>query len=85
MLAIYLFFQDKPNVILPDSTVSQTVKGKWLLQVCEDHIKKFVFNADEMTGLVEQTAELQQAEGDRWRCRAQGCEATYAYHSGRVR
>lgn len=78
------FFQDKPNVIVPDSTVSQTTQGKWLLQVCEDHIKKFVFNADEMTSLVEQTAELQQAEAGRWRCRAQGCEAIYAYHSGRV-
>jgi len=69
MLTIYLFFLDKPNVILPDSTVFQTIQGKWLLQVCEDHIKKFVFNADEMTGLVEQTAELQQAEGGRRRCR----------------
>ena len=79
------FFQDKPNVILPDSTVSQTTQGKWLLQLCEDHIKKFVFNADEMTSLVEQTEELQQAEAGGWRCRAQGCGAIYAYHSGRVR
>ena len=85
MIFIFLFLQDKPNVILPDSTVSQTTQGKWLLQVCEDHIKKFVFNADEMTSLIEQTAELQQAEASRWRCRAQGCEAIYAYHSGRVR
>ena len=85
MIFIFLFFQDKPNVILPDSTVSETTQGKWLLQVCEDHIKKFVFNADEMTSLIEQTADLQQAEAGRWRCRAQGCEAIYAYHSGRVR
>ena len=81
----FFFFQDKPNVILPDSTVSQTTQGKWLLQLCEDHIKKFVFNADEMTSLVEQTEELQQAEAGGWRCRAQGCGAIYAYHSGRVR
>ena len=80
-----MFFQDKPNVILPDTTVCHTIQGKWLLQVCEDHMKKFVFNDDEMTALVEQTSEVQQAEGGRWRCRAQGCEATYAYHSGRVR
>lgn len=59
MLLIFLFFQHKANVILPDLTVFQTIQGKWLLQVCEDHIKKFVFNADEMTGLVEQTAQLQ--------------------------
>lgn len=50
-------------------------------------MKKFVFNADELSTLVEQTKELQEAhkhEG-RWKCRAEGCIATYVYHSGRVR
>ena len=84
-IIIFFCFQDKPDVILPDTTVSPTCQGKWLLEVCEDYVKKFVLNADEMTSLVEQTAELQQAEAGRRRCRAQGCEATYAYHSSRVR
>ncbi|XP_028409246.1 uncharacterized protein LOC114531831 [Dendronephthya gigantea] len=77
---------DSPNgVTLPDSDAPAPTKGKWLLDVCEEHVKRFVFNAGEMTGLVEQTDQLQQEESGRWVCRAEDCDASYKLHSGRVR
>ena len=79
------FFQDSPNVIIWDSTVPGPTQGKWLLDICKEHVKRFVFNTDEMSTLVEQTDQLQQAENGRWICRAEGCEASYKFHSGRVR
>ena len=76
-----------PNVILPDSNVQKETQAKWLLEICEEHVKKFLFNADELSTLVEQTKDLQEAhkQEGRWKCRAEGCIATYVYHSGRVR
>ena len=70
-----------------DSSVKKEVQAKWLLELCEEHVKKFVFNADELRSLVDQTVELHEArkEDGHWRCRANGCEATYVYHSNRVR
>ena len=50
-------------------------------------MKKFLINADELSTLVEQTKEFQEAhkQEGRWKCRAEDCIATYVYHSSRVR
>ena len=82
-----LMFPDTPNLIFPDSSVQKETQARWLIEICEEHVKKFVFNAHELSILVEQTAELQDAnkQEGRWKCRAEGCMATYAYHSSRVR
>ena len=73
--------------MLPDSSVRKEVQAKWLLELCEEHVRKFVFHADELRSLVDQTVELQEARKDdgQWRCRADVCEATFVYHSNRVR
>ena len=71
---------------MPDASVSKQTRAKWLLEVCEEHIKKYVFNTDELSSLVMQTTELEAVNNDsRWTCRADNCNMNYAYHSGRVR
>ena len=71
---------------MPDSSVSKTTRAKWLLEICEEHVQKYVFNADELTSLAAQTTELEAAnQGGRLTCRADNCNMNYAYHSGRVR
>lgn len=71
---------------MPEKSVSKQTRAKWLLEICEEHVKKFVFNTDEISKLVAQTTELGGVDREsRWVCRASGCDRTYAYHSGRVR
>lgn len=70
-----------------DATVSKQIRAKWLLEICEELLKKFVSNTDELTSLVAQTTELEVAinQDSRWMCRANSCGRSFAYHSGRVR
>lgn len=86
-LLFFLIITDQPNTVMPDSTVPKHVQAKWLLEICENCLKKFVFNAGEIESLVTQSTELQQAqrEAGRWKCRHEGCQATYVLHSSRVR
>lgn len=71
---------------MPDESVSKQTRAKWLIEVCEEHVRKYVFNTDEMTLLVAQTTELKGVDQEsRWKCHAADCNRTYAYHSGRVR
>ena len=71
---------------MPYETVSKQTRAMWLLEVCEEHVKKFVFNKDGLTSLVAQTTELEAVnQQSRWTCRADDCVMSYAYHSGRVR
>ena len=56
-----LMFPDTPNLIFPESSVQKETQARWLIEICEEHVKKFVFNADGLSILVEQTAELQDA------------------------
>ena len=72
---------------MPDATVSKQIRDKWLLEICEELVKKFVFNTDELTSLVAQTTELEVAinQDSGWMCRADSCGRIFALHSGRVR
>ena len=71
---------------MPEKYVSKQTRAKWLLEICEDHVKKFVFDTDKVSQLVAQTTELEGVDQEsRWVCRAPDCNRTYAYHSGRVR
>ena len=46
---------------MPDTTLSKELRAQWLLEIREKHVKKFVFNTDELTSLVTQTTELEAA------------------------
>ena len=46
---------------MPDSTLSKQLRATWLLEICEEHVKKYVFNTDELSSLVTQTTELEAA------------------------
>ena len=71
---------------MPEKTVSKQTRAKWLLEISEEHVKKFVFNTDEISKLVAQTTELEGVNQEsRWVCRGPDCNRTYAFHSGRVR
>lgn len=78
-------FLDKPNYILPDDTVSKSTQGKWLLDLCESFIDKYVFGSDNIECLVQQTHELELASLGHYNCRVEGCNKVFVYHSGRVR
>lgn len=81
-----MFISDQPNLVLPDATVSHGTKSQWLLEICKQHVEKFVFDRGELSGLVNQTSELQEAANQStWKCREEGCTAQFVYHSGRVR
>ena len=77
-------FEDKPNYILPDASVSKTTKSNWLLSLCETFIDKYVFDSGDINCLVQQTHELELATLGHYNCRAEGCERVFLYHSGRV-
>ena len=71
---------------MPEKTVSKQTRAKCLLEICEEHVKTFVFSTDEISKLVAQTTELEEVDQEsRWMCRAPDCNRTYAFHSGRVR
>ena len=71
---------------MPEKSVSKQTRAKWLLEICEEHVKKFVFNTDAISKLVAKTTELGGVDREsRWVCRSSDCDRTYAYHSGRVR
>ena len=36
---------------MPDTTRSKELRAHWLLEICEKHVKKYVFNTDELTSL----------------------------------
>lgn len=85
---IFNFFNtvtDKPNYILPDDSVSKTIKAKWLLELCESFIDKYIFASGDVTCLVQQTQELDLATLGHYNCRVDGCDKAFVYHSGRVR
>ena len=71
---------------MPDKSVSKQTRDKWLLEVCEEYVQKFVLNKDELISLVGQTTELESVNlQSRWTRCVDDCNASYAYHSGRVR
>ena len=71
---------------MPDKSVSKQTRAKWLLEVCEEYVQKFVLNKDELISFVGQTTELESVNlQSRWTCRVDDCNVSYAYHFGRVR
>ena len=78
----------KINFSFPSfSSLSKQTRANWLLEVCKEHVKKYVFNTDELTSLIKQRTELEVGlnQDSRWKCRADDCDRTYAHHSGRIR
>ena len=63
---------------MPEKSVSKQTRAKWLLKICEEHVKKFVFNKDEISKLVAQTTELGGVDQEsRWVCRASATGLTH--------
>ena len=50
---------DTPGIAMPDESVSKQTRAKWLLEVCEEHVRKCVFNKDDLSSLVQRTMELE--------------------------
>ena len=66
---------------MPDKSVS-----KRLLEVCEEYVQNFIFNKEQLIPLVDPTTELESVNlQSRWTYRVDDCNASYAYHFGRVR
>lgn len=51
---------DKPGILVPDASLSKQTRAKWLLEICEEHVNKYVLNKDELASLIAQTTELEQ-------------------------
>ena len=77
---------DKPENIMPDlAHVSAPTAQKWLLEMCEQLVERFVFHATDVQAIVDQTQELQLSNRGVFTCREDGCTQEFVYHSGRVR
>lgn len=74
-----------PTYDLPDKTESKETKKIWLLDKCKSFVNKFVFDAEDIDCLIQQTHELQLASLGKYKCRAKECDKVYIYHSARVR
>ena len=37
---------------MPESSISKTTRAKWLLEICEEQVKKYVFNAEVLASLI---------------------------------
>lgn len=70
---------------MPDNSVAKMVQQKWLLELCESLIEHYVLSQTSVVGLVGQMESLDEARNPPFVCRAEGCDASYVYHSGRVR
>ena len=85
-MSCYCFFLDTPQINLPDMSELKASRGKWLIEICQQLVKKFVFDIREVNALVGQTQQLDNAmcEAHFKRC-FESCDRTDAYHSGRAR
>lgn len=78
-------FTDQPDLVLPDETVNKPTQAKWLLDVCEAFVNKYVFEEGDIDSLVQQTHQLELASLGHYECRAEDCDKVFVYHSARVR
>jgi len=69
---------------MPSKNSDKRTKVNWLLDLCKDHVKKYVARS-EVSSLVQQTHDLENASEERFPCRYQGCDKSYTFHSRRVR
>ncbi|KXJ11322.1 hypothetical protein AC249_AIPGENE23166 [Exaiptasia diaphana] len=69
---------DKPNIDLPDSHEPKSQRGKWLHDKC----REFAFQS-EAIDIADETLNLENNQSP-FKCRANGCEKSYMFHSGRV-
>ena len=69
---------------MPDETVTNETQGKWLLEICEKFVDKYIFDGH-IDSLVQQTHQLELASTGHYSCRVEGCDKVYLYHSARVR
>lgn len=77
---------DKPEYIMPDlAHVSAPTAQKWLLEMCEQLVERFVFHATDVQAIVDQTQELQLSNRGVFTRREDGCTQEFVCHSGRVR
>lgn len=76
---------DQPKIDIPDDSVSKSLKGKWLHEVCSDFVKEYVFQSDKALEIVSKAAELEQNVKSPFKCRKEECNKQYLSHSTRVR
>jgi hypothetical protein len=76
---------DQRICTIPDNTTPKDTRRKWLLDLYQSFVAKYVFESTRFVGFAEQTTELQQVAGGPFNCREQNCERVSAYHSGRVK
>lgn len=74
-----------PDIIIPDSSVSLSTKQQWLQELCYKFVGNYVFNSNDIRGLVDKTADLELKSKPPYQCRVQHCDKTYQFHSVRVR
>ena len=71
---------------MPDAIVPKETQQKWLLEICEKLVEKYILPSTEnFLCIVEQAQELQEGCNVTYMCRYDACSQTFAFHSGRVR
>ena len=67
---------------MPDESQKKSIQGKWLLDICCDFVREYVFQSLEV---VNETVELEEKSNPPFRCRVENCNKCYVSHSVRVR
>ncbi|KXJ11341.1 hypothetical protein AC249_AIPGENE23188 [Exaiptasia diaphana] len=75
----------EPNVSIPGDSISESTRRQWLDELCSDFVREYVFDANEIDGLIDKTAELDQRLRLPFLCRSEHCHKSYKFHSARVR
>lgn len=80
-----MLFKYIPKYILPDLSMGKKTKGKWLLDLCESFIDRYVFDSEHIDNLVQQMHQLEFASLGKHNCILKEWDKVFVYHSGRIR
>ena len=84
-LLILLCYRTTRGVTIPSVWPTKEEKKRWFKQTIASYLYQFVFGTTDVSTMVKQVERLDNNAGDRYPCRAPGCDKSYAFHSGRVR
>jgi hypothetical protein len=76
---------DTPSYDVPGKSIPKEDRRKWLLELCVQHVNKFLLNF-QVDPLLQQMQYLHnEVSSHEFLCRVEGCTMKYVHHSMRVK
>ena len=79
------FITDSPSYDIPDSDMDKSLRMKWFQDICEKFVDRYVFDTEDVDKLVKQVHQHRLASLGKYKCRLDGCDKEFVYHSKRVK